>query len=207
MKQQRTGLLGALMIWMAVGGLVPAVAGAQDAPPRAGRQSWTVDRRALVEGDVLTVVMDEYTSATQHSGNSAHRSRSRTADLDVSQNVVRRPGVPTTLGAGVGSATRGDSRERGDAVRENTFVGEITVRVAGIEPNGMLRIEGSKRVNVDKSSQEIAISGLVRPDDISSANVVESWRVADLDLRYNSKGSLSRPRGSVFSRLLGALWP
>lgn len=207
MRHNKAGFLTPVMVLLVLGGVAPAVLDAQEASPRAGRQSWTMDRRALTEGDVLTVVMDEYTSATQHSGNAAHRSRSRTVDADVSQNVIRRPGVPTTIGAGAASATRGDSRERGDAVRENTFVGEITVRVTGVEPNGMLRIEGSKRVNVDKSAQEIAVSGLVRPEDISSANVVESWRVADLDLRYNSKGSLSRPRGSVFGRILDAVWP
>jgi flagellar L-ring protein precursor FlgH len=207
MRQKRTGLLVRLTVWLIVCGAAPAVLQAQAAAPRAARQSWTADRRALTEGDVLTVVLDEYTSATQHSGNAAHRSRSRSADLAASQDVVRGGIVPTLAGAGVVTDTRGDSRERGDAVRENTFVGEITVRVVGAEPNGMLRIQGSKRVNVDKSAQEIAISGLVRPEDISSANVVESWRIADLELRYNSKGSLSRPKGGILSRILEVIWP
>lgn len=189
--------------------LAPAPLVAQDAPEevRRPRQSWTADRRAFAEGDVLTVLIDDYSLARQHTGNSALSSRSRDADLAVTQTVVRRPGVPTAAGASYGSGTRGESRQRGDALRENSFRGEISVRVVGVEPNGLLRVEGSKRVNVDNSAQEISLSGYVRPQDVTAGNTVESWRVAELELRNTSRGSLARPRGGIVSRLVGWLWP
>lgn len=173
----------------------------------AVRQSWTADRRAFAEGDVLTVLLDDYTLATQHTGNSALSSRARDADVGVSQNVVRRPGIPTSAGGGFSSGTRGESRERGDATRENRFRGEMTVRVVGVEPGGMLKVTGTKRVQVDGGTQEVSLTGLVRPQDVSAQNVVESWRVADMDLQYRSKGSLGRPKGGILSRILGWVWP
>jgi flagellar L-ring protein FlgH len=171
------------------------------------RQSWTADRRAFGEGDVLTVILDERTFATQHTGTTASSSRSRDGTLSGSQNVINQPGIPTSVGAGFDSRTRGESRNRGDNVRESRFYGEMSVRVTGIEPSGMLRVTGTKRVNIDRSVQEITLTGLVRPQDVAARNLVESARIADLDLRYASRGSLGKPRGGIVSRLLGWVWP
>lgn len=195
--------VAALLVALAAPPEVPA----QDAAQRAPRQSWTADRRAFGEGDVLTVVLDERTFASQHTGTSASASRSREASLAGSQNIVNRPGIPNSVGGGFDTGTRGESRNRGDATRESRFYGEMSVRVVGIEPSGMLRVQGTKRVRLDNSTQDIILAGLVRPQDITSNNVVDSWRIADLDLRYASRGSLGRPRGSIVSRLLGWFWP
>jgi flagellar L-ring protein precursor FlgH len=199
-------IAGALAALASYAGEVRAQAPAQDAS-RPARQSWTADRRAFGEGDVLTVVVDEYALASQHKGTSAESSRSRDSDLSASQNILKNPAIPASGAVRVGSGTRGLSRERGDAVRENAFRGDVTVRVVGVEPNGLLRVEGSKKVDVDRSVQEIRLSGLVRPQDVSAQNVVESWRVADMDLRFASRGSLGKPKGGIVSRLLGMLWP
>lgn len=168
------------------------------------RQSWTADRRTFGEGDVLTVVLDEYTVASQSKGNTAISERSRDSDVDAE---IATPGAGTRAGARVGSGTSGRSRESGDAVREAAFQGEVTVRVVEIAENGMLRVEGSKKILVDRSEQTIAVSGLVRTQDVSSNNVVESWRVADLDLRFTSKGGLDEPKGGILSKILGKIWP
>jgi flagellar L-ring protein FlgH len=195
--------LAALLVALAA----PPEAHGQDAAQRAPRQSWTADRRAFGEGDVLTVVLDDRTFASQHTGTSASASRSRDASLAGSQNIINRPGIPNSVGAGVETGTRGESRNRGDATRESRFYGEMSVRVVGVEPSGMLRVQGTKRVRLDNSTQDVVLAGLVRPQDITSSNVVESWRIADLDLRYASRGSLGKPRSGILWRLVGWLWP
>ena len=101
-----------------------------------------------------------------------------------------------------------DSRRRGDALRQNRFRGEVSVRVVAVDAaTGLLQVRGEKLVNVDRNRQGIELSGWVRPQDVSSANLVDSWRVADAQLVYTSKGSLARPKGGIVSRILGALWP
>lgn len=172
---------------------------------RAVRQSWTADRRAFAVGDVITVLVDESTRASADKDNFATQSRRRDADF-----VVSGSGAAAALpaaGAGFGTRNDGDSRERGEAFRRSDFRGEISVRVVAVEPGGLLQVKGEKTVSVDKDRQEITLSGYVRPQDVSSGNVVESWRVGDAELVYSSKGSLGKPRGGILSRIVGLVWP
>lgn len=174
------------------------------APVRAPRASWTGDGRAFAPGDGLTVLLDEYTLAAADRSASARSSRGSDADLSVSQNVVRsNPSVPSSMGAGFGSGRRVESSERGEHGAQNRFEGEITVRVVAVEGR-RLRVEGRKRVQIDRGWQEVTLTGWVSPSDVRSGNVVESRRVGDLALTYTSRGG---PRQGLLSRIVGFVWP
>jgi flagellar L-ring protein FlgH len=181
---------------------VPAAAQAEGSVSAPPRQSWTADRRSFVTGDVLTVLIDEYTIANQQTGTMAERSRSQTADA-----AVRAGSAVPGGSAAAGTSARGDSRERGEARRQTSFAGEMAVRVVEIGTDGMLRIEGTKRIVVDKGTQEVALTGWIRPQDVSGRNVIESWRVADLALQHVSSGTLGQPRRGFFGRIIDLIWP
>lgn len=178
--------------------------GAQ-APATPSRQSWTSDRRDFRVGDVITVLVDEYTLATANQGTFSSDRRFRDARVGARQTVV--PTAPSGGGIEFSTANAGESRQRGEAIRQNRFQGEMTVRVLEIDPTGLLRIEGTKVVNIDKNREELVLRGWVRPQDVSSQNLLDSWRVGDAELVYTSKGPLSRPRGGIISRIIGAIWP
>jgi flagellar L-ring protein FlgH len=202
MKRLVVGMLVTLTLAVA---LPPAGLRAQEAPTATAaqpRQSWTSDRRAFRPGDVLTVLIDEHTVATQQSGTSAERVRTQSAEAGASAGSALPSGAVAAR-----SASRGDSRERGDARRITTFAGEVAVRVMEVTDNGMLRIEGTKRIAVDRGTQEMHVSGWIRPQDVSGRNVIESWRVAELELRHDSRGSLATPRRSIFGRIVDLIWP
>jgi flagellar L-ring protein FlgH len=191
---------------LAVVGAAPAFAQEAEtvtARPAPARQSWTADRRSFVVGDVLTVVIDEYTRAGQHTGTSAERTRAQSADAGV--NV---PGAGGVVGsATAGTSARGASRDRGSATRETSFGGEIAVRVAEIGTDGTMRIEGNKKIALDGGTQEISLSGRIRPEDVSTRNVIESWRIAELAINHKSGGSLGKPRRGIIGRIIDLVWP
>jgi flagellar L-ring protein FlgH len=199
----RVRLAGAAML-----GLMFAAAplAAQQAPAatRAPRRSWTADRQDFVVGDVITVLIDEFTVATSNSGNSASDRRQRDMGLGVAQSVSA--AIPS-ISADVTSSTSAESSRRGEATQANRFQGEMTVRVTEVDPAGLLRVEGVKIVNVDESQQELSLKGWVRPQDVSPRNMVDSWRIGDAELNYAAKGSLGKPRGGIIGRILGAVWP
>jgi flagellar L-ring protein FlgH len=178
--------------------------GAQTAEQGPARRSWTADRLTFAIGDVITVLIDEHTIAAANQGNFASDRRSRDMGLAVGQNVTR--AIPP-IGADVSSRTSAESRQRGEASRQNRFRGEMTVRVVSIEPNGMLRVEGVKVIDIDNSREELSLRGWVRPQDVSPRNLVDSWRLGDAELVYSGTGSLGRPRGGILGRLLGMVWP
>lgn len=170
---------------------------------RRPRLSWTADRREFAVGSVLTVLIDEYALASANRTDVAQDLRRR--DMDLVADAALPGGAVSGAAARVGSSNDSDSRQLGDAVRQNRFQTEMTVQVIGMEPGGLLRIEGRKVIKLDKGEQELRLSGVVRPEDISTSNLVDSWRIAEAELIYSSKGL--KPSGGLLGRLLGALWP
>jgi len=137
----------------------------------------------------------------------AKRDRSRDLSLGGGYSVTGPAAASGNVNGSVRSRNTGESTERGQTTRHDRLTSEITVRVVGIEPNGVLRVEGTKRMVIDEHEQEITLSGLLRPEDVPANNVVESWRIADAVISYDSNGKLGSPKGSVLGRILGWLWP
>lgn len=175
------------------------------APARPRRQSWTSSRRSFIEGDVLTVLVDEHTLAAALKG--ANNSDRRYRDLGVSVGGGVSMPIPS-VDVDVGTTNSAESRQRGDLTRENRFRGEMSVRIMEIDPRtGLMRLEGSKIVAVDKHREELTLTGWARPQDVSHANLLDSWRIADAELLYTSTGNLGKPQQSMIARILSIFWP
>jgi flagellar L-ring protein precursor FlgH len=170
------------------------------------RQSWTSARRSFAAGDIVTVYIDEYTLAAANTSNTASDRRNR--DLGIDARISTGPGAATNIDADIGTDNGADSRQRGEALRQNRFQSEMSVRVVAVDPaSGLLQIKGSKLVNLDKNRQEVTLTGWVRPEDVSSQNAVESSRIADAELVYTGKGDLGKPKSGILGRVLGMVWP
>ncbi|HET7274977.1 MAG TPA: flagellar basal body L-ring protein FlgH [Longimicrobiaceae bacterium] len=186
--------------------IAPDLAAQVEGPStRAPRQSWTADRRAFQVGDVVTVIVDEYTLASANQGTSSSDRRYRDAAVTGGQSISAT--LPGRLGVDFGTSNEAESRSTGEALRQNRFQGEMTARVTSIEPSGLLKIEGTKVIDVDENREELTLTGWVRPQDVSAANLVDSWRIGDAEIVYRSNGDLGSPRGGFISRILGWLWP
>ena len=167
--------------------------------------SWTGDRRHFEVGDIITVLIDEQTIASADRSNVAADDRTSVLALDGGF----RSGVGSSTGANasIRSTNSADSRQRGQARRSDRLAAEITVRVVEVQPNGILRLEGSKSLHIDEGEQSITLTGMARAHDVSSRNVIESWRLADAQIAYSSNGKFAEPKRSLISRILGILWP
>lgn len=168
------------------------------APPPGGRRlGWTSDRRPLRVGDLLTVVVDEQTSASERVVTRAKKDRSQKGTIDANA-------APVDLQS-VGIGYNAQSDQTGQRDRTGDLAAMLTVRVTGIEPSGVLRIEGGKLVTVDGRKQEVRLGGLVRPEDVTAGNSVLSSRIADASISY--KGKSIDPKTGLFGKILGLLWP
>lgn len=174
------------------------------APAPRPRVSWVADRRAFGAGDVLTVMVDEFTLASANLGNLNSDNRRRQNDVSV---TMRMPSSGSATSVGLSSTNSADQQQRGEATRQNRFQSEMTVRVVEVLANGVLRVEGRKLVTVDRNQQEVSLSGFVRPQDVGPFNQVDSWRVGELRLDYRHQGRMGTPRGGLVGRLVGWLWP
>ena len=167
--------------------------------------SWTGDRRHFEVGDIITVLIDEQTIASADRSNVA--ADDRTSVLALDGGFRSGAGSSTGANASIRSTNSADSRQRGQARRSDRLAAKITMRVVEVQPNGILRLEGSKSLHIDEGEQSITLSGMARAHDVSSRNVIESWRLADAQIAYSSNGKFAEPKRSLISRILGILWP
>jgi flagellar L-ring protein precursor FlgH len=180
-----------------------ATAGATTVPPVAPikpRESWTADRRSFAVGDIITILIDDYTISTAVKENIATDQRTRGLSVNAK--------LPTTSKqVGLDARNTADQQQRGQARRENRFQNEMSVRVVAVGPNGLLQLKGTKQIDIDKARQDIVFTGWVRAQDVSTSNVIESSRVADAQLGYASPGPLGKPKQGMITKILGAFWP
>jgi flagellar L-ring protein precursor FlgH len=198
---RRIVLLGSLL-------LMPALATAQktesDTASPHPRRSWTSDRREFSAGDVITVMVDENTLASANKGQSG-------SDVQSRANDVSAQGPTGILAAGisvaVGSDKNSSSSQTGNATRDLTFKGQMSVRVVSVASNGVLEVKGARTVDIDKNKQQLTLSGFVRPEDVSKTNTIASSRIADAQVVYTLTGDLGGTRGGIISRLVSVFWP
>jgi len=171
------------------------------APVHAPRASWLSDRLPLRVGDLVTVVVSENTSATEHVSSVATGNRSQRADLNAGIGTDAAIGPAKSFGTGINSG----SQDVGDAGRNAGFTAVITVHVVDLAPNGIAKVSGSKKVTVDGRTQDITLAGVIRSEDVDAHNQVRSDHVADVVLTY--KGKKIAPHTGFVGSLLGAVWP
>mgnify|MGYP001270220906 CR=1 FL=1 len=199
-----------LGLWVALA--VPTLAAAQApaaVPPASAQQpatsawraGWLSDRAPLRIGDLITIVVDEQTAASEQVSRVATGSRSQkgTIGADIDPAIRLGPIKGFSLGHDA------DSRDVGEARHQGGLTAVLTVRVTAVEPSGIATIDGSKRVMVDGRTQEVALKGLVRAEDVGPGNVVLSSRVAGAIVTY--KGKKMAPRNGIVGGILSILWP
>ncbi len=190
MNSKVIGVIGVVFLALLNG--APASAQADQSSARLPlRSSWTSDRVAVREGDIITILVDELTQASANTNETSSRDRDRNIRLSLSGS-----------GGGLRAANGLSTRAVGQSSRADRFSSEVTVRIVEILPSGVARVEGSKRIQIDEHEQEVVVRGLIRPQDLSAANTIESWRVAEAEILYTSNGKLVSS-GGILSRILG----
>jgi flagellar L-ring protein FlgH len=65
-----------------------------------------------------------------------------------------------------------------------TFGGEVV----DVLPNGMLVVQATRQLTFSQQTQLIRLRGLVRPEDVSAQNQIQSASMTDLELEVTGKG-------------------
>lgn len=144
------------------------------------------DPTARRVGDVLTVTLNEQTNSTQRTKNKDEKKDSASISL------------PAIFGLGslllgsdmkTGMESEKSFNGSGDNSQNNVLRGAITVTVVELLPNGNLKIRGEKRIGLNQGDEFVRLSGIVRPADISSNNVIDSQKIADATFMYTGDGA------------------
>lgn len=141
------------------------------------------DRRASMPGDVLTIVINEKTSAGKTGSDTGNKTSS--ASFSVGKLLGLNSAVTGQMGVDAKSGNKFEDKDASSS--SNNFTGTLTVTVSEVLANGNLAVSGEKQVAFDKGAEYIRFSGVVNPDTIVNGNQVSSTQVADARLEYRSQ--------------------
>ncbi|MFZ9406788.1 MAG: flagellar basal body L-ring protein FlgH [Burkholderiaceae bacterium] len=146
--------------------------------------------RARTVGDVLTVSIEENTTARQSSNTSINRGSK--LDGSISAIPFVRPGSTPLARAKIGAGLDNDTASKGESGSDNVFKGTITATVAEVLANGHLVVVGEKQVGVNQTVDSLRFSGVVDPMLIRPGNTINSTQVADVRLEFRGRGDIDR---------------
>lgn len=189
----------------------------EPAPPQTAGSLWTTSRggifadtKGTTVGDIITVVISERASASKEAKTQTGRNSTMSAGIsnlfglesDIGDFIGGNPS--TLINANAGNTFDGS----GKTERREALTATLTTQVIEILPNGNLRIEGNKTVTVNSEMQIVTLSGIVRPSDVSSRNLVDSQNVLNARISYVGKGVISdKQQQGWLVRALDQVWP
>ena len=146
--------------------------------------SLTSDARAFRVGDVVTVILQETTQASKKAGTSFSKgSTASVTPITALGKIFPKTGIDMNADR----SFTGDST----STQQNALSGAVTVIVQEVLPNGLLRVSGEKRLQLNQGEEFLRLKGYVRAADIDNDNQVSSLRVANARIAYSGQGTLA----------------
>ena len=163
---------------------------------RVGARAFFADQRAQHVGDILTVLIEIDDSAKTN--NNTTTGRTSTMDAGIPHLL----GLESTLGKILPSAfdptnalstnSKTSSAGTGQIDRSEKINLTIAAVVTAVLPNGNLMIQGTQQVRTNSDLRSLTVAGIVRPEDISSANTIKHTQIAEARIDYGGRGDIAR---------------
>ncbi len=159
------------------------------------RVTFFKDQRASNIGDIITVNINIADEATLENESERSRSSGESAGLnsllglEASLSRILPEAVDNT------SLTDFDSNSThsgtGSIEREDDVTLTVAAIVTQILPNGNMVVHGKQELVVNFEKRIIQIDGVIRPEDISTANTISSEQIAEARIMYGGEGQIT----------------
>ncbi len=181
---------------------------------RPGSRAFLKDQRASEVGDILTVVINISDDASI----TASTSRNRTAGEDSSATSLLGYQTPAALAEILPESvnplslidldSKSSSTGAGSVARDETINLRIAALVTQVLPNGNLVIAGRQEVRVNYEIRQLQIAGMIRPEDITSSNIISYDQIAEARISDGGRGQVSDVQQPRYGQqIYDVLWP
>ena len=168
-------------------------------------------------GDLITVVLDERTRADREQKGSVKRDSKNSIIPEGLVSKVGSLALPTKiLGTQLNGVLSGiklnesniESSGEGIAGQGASLTGAVSVTVIEVLANGNLMVRGEKQLALTEGAETIQVSGIIRPEDVSRNNEVQSRRLANAQIAYRGTGDMAAVAKSGWgTKALLKIWP
>ena len=180
----------------------PIVYPSQNTTPASSNSLWRVgartffnDQRARSLGDILTVQVDIDDSAQTSNATDRTRTNSFSAATPSVFGLESSLGKILPGGYNAAKALGNDSNSSGSGSGSVKRAEKISVTLAavvtGVLPNGNLIVQGTQEVKTNREIRVLTVSGIVRPEDVSSTNTIKHTQMADARISYGGRGDIT----------------
>lgn len=142
------------------------------------------DKKAHRAEDIITVLVVENAKAVHDSKTQNDEKQATALDLKAGTGPILNH-IPAL---GVGMSSNQEYNGQGSTSRTGEVTATVSARITSVYDNGNLFVEGRKVVDVNGEKEILHVSGIIRPEDISSDNTVNSSRLADANIEYSGQG-------------------
>ncbi len=190
--------------------------------PRAEGSLWSeangielyLDKKARKVGDIVVVRIVEDPEASLNATTTTSKSSGISAKLKLlgymdalaakNPRLAQNPGSDDLINATLASDFEGS----GTSGRDGHISAYISAVVVQVLPNGNLFINGKRQIKVNNESQYIVLSGVVRPEDISTTNEIASTYVANAQIYYSGVGAVAdKQKPGWLGKVVDNVWP
>lgn len=179
---------------------------------RPGSRTFLRDQRAATVGDLVTVLVSITDQAQLNNETARTRTNGenlgipRLLGLDASYARFFPNGIDPSKLVELSSAN--NSQGTGSVRRNETVTLRVGATVTQVLANGNLVLSGRQQVRVNHELRDMAVAGVIRPQDIASDNTVKHDRLAEARITYGGQGTLSDVQQPRYGQqLLDAILP
>ncbi len=169
-------------------------------------------------GDIVTIKVVESASASNNAKTNTGRKSSLTASIDKLLGLEDKytnssnPDFKEFPNFNPFGSIEGSMTSKFDGTgatkRSGDLTAYVTARIAHVYPNGDFFINGSREITVNYEKQLIKLTGIIRPDDIDSNNVILSTYISDAKIVYSGSGVIQkRQKPGWLANVINTIWP
>jgi flagellar L-ring protein precursor FlgH len=168
------------------------------------------DKKAMNVNDIVTVVIDENILSSSTADRQVDRSTEDQLGGAIFAGgpggVANEVNKVTDVSASINSGNK--FKGKGVHKRTEKFTTTISARIVKILDNGNYFIDGSRTMLIDGQKNILHVSGVIRPEDITQTNTIESKYISDAKIMYETQGDVHEATEKGWgTKTIESVWP
>ena len=174
------------------------------------------DKKDLQVGDILQVIIEEKLSNSSKGSRDIKKNNSSSLGAGIAVpgatlGGIAKKGVEkinSNLSASFTTTTANALKAASTSSLNENFSTTVSVIIEQTYQNGNYFVKGTKEMLIDGQKQGIAISGVIRPYDITPENTIYSHQLANLKIKYAKDGEENDGTHKAWgTKILETIWP
>jgi flagellar L-ring protein precursor FlgH len=146
------------------------------------------DVKAFRLHDVVSIVVSESLAASTDGQVKNARASNAKSSITALFGALKPGNALSNL---VNQASSSGLTAQGQSTTNSSLTTTFGGEVVDVLPNGMLVVQATRQLTFSQQTQLIRLRGLVRPEDVSAQNQIQSTAMTDLELEVTGRGIIN----------------